>query len=71
VGHDTVQALFVGELINKRKRYPSELRDTFSKIYSLRQIADYDAVRVSEIQMARALRRARSFVNIVHSVEGQ
>jgi len=64
-GHDTVQAQFVGELINRRKRYPSELRDTFERLYLLRQTADYAASLVSEIQAARAVRRARAFVTAV------
>lgn len=64
-GHDTVQAQFVGELINRRKRYPSELRDTFERLYLLRQTADYAASLVSEIQAARAIRRARAFVTAV------
>ena len=64
-GHDTGQAQFVGELINRRKRYPSELRDTFERLYLLRQTADYAASLVSEIQAARAIRRARAFVTAI------
>jgi uncharacterized protein (UPF0332 family) len=64
-GHDTVQAQFVGELINRRKRYPSDLRDSFERLYLLRQTADYAVGLISEIQAARAIRRARAFVTTV------
>ena len=64
-GHDTVQAQFVGELINRRKQYPADLRDTFERLFLLRQTADYSVNLVSEIQAARSLRRARTFVAAV------
>lgn len=64
-GHDTVQAQFLGELINRRKRFPADLRDTFERFFLLRQTADYSINLVSEIQAARALRRARTFVAAV------
>lgn len=31
--HEALPATFVGELINRRKVYPSELRDTLSRVY--------------------------------------
>lgn len=68
-GHDTVQALFVGELINRRKRYPPDLRDTFERLFLIRQTADYSSDFVSEIQAARALRRARAFVQATRDSE--
>ncbi len=64
-GHNTVQAQFVGELINRRKRYPADLRDTFERLVILRQTADDAADFVSEIQAARSVRRARTFVAAV------
>jgi uncharacterized protein (UPF0332 family) len=48
-GHDTVQALFAGELISRRKQYPPDLRDTFERLFQMRQSADYAAEFVSEI----------------------
>jgi uncharacterized protein (UPF0332 family) len=69
-GHDTVQAQFVGELINRRKRYPADLRDTFERLFLLRQTADYAADLVSEIQAVRSLRRARTFVTAVQDARG-
>jgi uncharacterized protein (UPF0332 family) len=68
-GHNTVQALFAGELINRRKRYPPELRDTLNKLFLLRQAADYGTSKVSAVQAERAIRRARTFVNTIHAVE--
>jgi uncharacterized protein (UPF0332 family) len=70
-GHDTVQAQFAGELINRQKRYPAELRDTFDRLFLLRQTADYELELVSEIQAARAIRRARSFVAAIQEKRGQ
>ena len=67
-GHDTVQAQFVGELINRRKQYPAGLRDTFERLFQLRQTADYTVTLVSEIQAARSLRRARMFVAAVRAI---
>lgn len=69
-GHDTVQAQFVGELINRRKWHPADLRDAFERLFLLRQTADYGADLVSEIQAARSIRRARAFVVAVKNVRG-
>src|SRR5438876_10081992 len=40
-GHDFVQGEFVGILVNRRKLYPAELRDTLALILKVRQAADY------------------------------
>lgn len=61
-GHAFVQQQFVGELINRRKLYPGELRDTLARTLFLRHIADYKTETVSEAQAGRALRRARRFL---------
>lgn len=61
-GHDFVQAEFIGQLINRRKRYPPVLRDVLERTYTLRQIADYQTQHISKTQAARALQRARQFV---------
>lgn len=63
--HERVQAQFAGELIRRRKRYSSDLRDVLSHTYLLRQTADYSRDLVSEVQAARALRRARRLVHAV------
>jgi len=41
-GHDFVQAQFNGQLINRRKIYPSSLRDALRLTYALRETADYN-----------------------------
>jgi uncharacterized protein (UPF0332 family) len=66
-GHDTVRAQFAGELIRRRKAYPSELRDTFERLGELRQIADYASTTVPEISAVRSVRRASVFVAAVRA----
>lgn len=68
-GHDFVQARFVGDLINRRHRYPSELRDTLPLLFVLRQQSDYEPRTVSKAQADRALRRARRLVSAVRTEE--
>jgi uncharacterized protein (UPF0332 family) len=63
--HSAVQAQFVGQLINRRKRFAAEFRDTLSRAFLLRETADYDIDDVSEIQAARGLRHAKSFVTAI------
>jgi len=60
--HTFVQSRFVGILINRRKRYSTDLRDTLMTTMRLRHKADYDFDSVTADQAARALRRATRFV---------
>jgi uncharacterized protein (UPF0332 family) len=64
-GHGFIQAHFVGELIGKKKRYPSHLRDSLARSLMLRQMADYEPELVSQTLAERALRRAEQFVAAV------
>jgi len=64
-GHNFVQSVFVGQLLNRRSRYPSALRDVLIRGLELRQAADYREVQVTEIQAARALQRARALLEAV------
>jgi uncharacterized protein (UPF0332 family) len=64
-GHDFVQARFVGDLINRRKRFPVELRTPMEQNYRLRVAADYGRDHVTEVRAARAVRRADAFVATV------
>jgi uncharacterized protein (UPF0332 family) len=64
-GHDFVQARFIGDLINRRKRYPVTLRQTLIRGLRLRQTADYKLERVSGLQATRALVHAQEFVSLV------
>jgi uncharacterized protein (UPF0332 family) len=61
-GHDFVQAQVAGQLIARRKAYPSALRDVLPRAFIVRQTADYKTERVSEVQATRTLRRAAEFV---------
>jgi uncharacterized protein (UPF0332 family) len=63
--HQFVQAQFVGVLINKRKRYESELRRVLSDNQILRDKADYRPEFVTATQASRALRRTRQFVSAI------
>jgi uncharacterized protein (UPF0332 family) len=64
-GHDFVQAQFSGQLINRRRLYPSSLRNVLRDTYILRETADYDTEQVDEIRARRALRKAQDFVGAV------
>ena len=65
-GHDFVQARFNGDLINRRKHYPPNLRGALETNYRLRETADYIRQdRVAEVQAVRAVRRAEAFVAAV------
>jgi len=64
-GHEFIQAQFVGELILRRKVYPSSLRDTLARSLILRQVADYEADLVSQTQAERTLRRTHEFVQTI------
>jgi uncharacterized protein (UPF0332 family) len=65
--HAQVQALFVGQLINRRKQFSNVLSDTLLRLLNLRNVADYEPMPISQTQAARALRRARLFVSEVMS----
>ena len=64
-GHDAVQARFVGQLIHRRKRYPTTLRRTLTDLLGIRHKADYRATSVSQREATQAMRRAQEFVREV------
>ena len=66
-GHDFVQAQFAGQLINRRKLYPSALRSTLADLHALRERADYTTTMIDELRAHRILRRATEFVQAVHT----
>jgi uncharacterized protein (UPF0332 family) len=70
-GHDFVQAQFNGELINRRKFYPSDVRSTLNQNYILRQKADYTTDHVSEIRAGRAVERTEAFLEAIRSRGGE
>ena len=61
-GHEFVLARFSGDLINRRKVYPTDLRGAIELNFRLRLVADYGLERVSAVQAERAARRADRFV---------
>lgn len=64
-GHRFVHSRFIGQLINRRKRYPEALRQMLPDMLVLRNTADYNEHAVTEREAARALRQAREFVDRV------
>lgn len=63
--HGFVQAEFVRLLIDRRKLYPSSLRDVLSRNYRRREVGDYDDVLVSRTEADRAVRRGRELVEAI------
>jgi uncharacterized protein (UPF0332 family) len=63
--HAFVPSQFEGELIGRRKLYPTELRNVLQRNYLLRRSADYEHDLVSQTQVGRALRRSRVFVDTI------
>lgn len=66
-GHEFVHARFVGELVNRRKVYPGDLRQTLSNTLGLRQTADYVEDHINQREAARALRWTRPFIEAVQT----
>ena len=66
-GHAFVQSQFVGLLINRRKTYSGELRNTLSQLIILRELADYETGEVTHNQALRSVTRARTLVEAVEN----
>lgn len=49
--HTFVQSRFVGDLINRRKLYPADLRDVLSRTLFVRQVADVVVDRLLGLQI--------------------
>ena len=69
-GHDFVQAQFIGQLVNRRKIYPTGLRNTLEQNYRLRETADYRRDHVTEVRAARAVRRTEEFLGAIRQHGG-
>src|SRR3954452_7137759 len=71
-GHGFVQAQFVGQLINRRKLYPTSVRNTLEQNYRLRAIADYHQQdHVTDVRAARAVSRTEAFVEAIRQPGGR
>ena len=69
-GHEFVRSHFVGQLINRRKLYPSSLRTTLEQNRALRQTADYKRDHVSDVRADRAIRRTEQFLTAIREGDG-
>lgn len=69
--HAFVPAQFDGHLVNRRKLYPTELRNVLARGYLLRQTADYRSDLVTPKEATRALRRAWMFVAVIQAGGGE
>lgn len=63
--HAYVPGQFDGQLINRRKLYPTALRGTLARTYRLRETADYTEDVVTQTQASRMLRSTRTFVQVI------
>jgi uncharacterized protein (UPF0332 family) len=70
-GHEFVQAQFNGQLIYRRKLYPTELRAVLERNYTLRRKADYEADLLTQTEANRALQRTRGFVQAIAERGGE
>ena len=66
-GHKYVRSQFVGQRINRRKRYATALRPTLVDSFELRHIADYETELVTRIEARRALAQTRGFVEAIEA----
>ena len=64
-GHDWVHASFVGQMIQRRKIYPANLRRTLPDLLALRHKADYRATHASQREAQQAVRSAQALVQAI------
>jgi uncharacterized protein (UPF0332 family) len=64
-GHEFVRSHFIGQLINRRKLYPAQLRTVLEQNRALRQTADYKRDQVTEIRAHRAIRRTEELLTAI------
>lgn len=62
--HDAIQGAF-SQLIHRQKLYPSELRETMSRLLDIRELADYHHDVVGSRMARYAVRRADELVSAV------
>jgi uncharacterized protein (UPF0332 family) len=69
--HTFVHGAFVGQLINRQKRYDTTIRDSLALLLDLRQTADYRSQAVPQQKASRALRRTKAFLGEVRAIGGE
>lgn len=67
--HQAVQAAFAGQLVQRQKKYPPELRDVLLRNQILRYTADYERHWVTNTQAGRSLRRTAAFIAAIQGNE--
>lgn len=65
--HAFVQAQFAGQLVYRRKLYPADSHNVLPYLQSLREKADYETDSVNQLEVSRAMRRAREFIAAIGS----
>lgn len=68
-GHDEVQAVFAGQLIYRRKLYPSSLRSTLPDLLTMRMKADYGLGSATERNALRATEDAALLLSVVLRID--
>jgi uncharacterized protein (UPF0332 family) len=69
--HKFVQSRFEGQLVYRRKLYPTELRGILEQVYAIRAKGDYDEDFVTETEAERTLRRTRIFLQTIQARGGE
>lgn len=67
ISHQAIHSEFAGLLIQRRKLYPTSLRNVLQDLLRERIIADYRAVAISSARAARVLRLCQTFVAEIES----
>jgi uncharacterized protein (UPF0332 family) len=62
ISHEAVQAMFNGELIQRRKIYPSHLKSYRLDLQAVRNDADYKLTFISKKVASRQIKKAKEFV---------
>jgi len=65
ISHESLQAKFNGELIKKRKIYPSRFKSYLLDLQSVRLAADYKSIFVSKKVAARQNKKAREYFEAI------
>jgi uncharacterized protein (UPF0332 family) len=68
--HGFVQSQFVGLLVNRRKVYPTSLREIPTRLQGLRLRADYSDAKVSRRDARSATEVAQTFVTAIRNLIG-
>ncbi len=69
--HISVQALFNGELVNRRKIFPARVRSFLVELQYNRNKADYETTHISKTVAARQFAKAKEFVKMIQERKTQ